>query len=99
MWIIPGVHDNLEYIRDDLKANAIFLNSIFASPNKDFGYDISNYNDVHPDFGTLDDFANLRATMHKRGVGSGITIPDVSVTDLFVPPCPICYFVALSVTK
>ncbi len=64
---ITGIRDKLKYIHDDLHASVIYLNPIYPSPNKDFGYDISDYTDIHPDFGTLEDFEKLRISMHKKG--------------------------------
>ncbi|GBQ24500.1 sucrose isomerase [Tanticharoenia sakaeratensis NBRC 103193] len=55
---IPGITEKLSYIRD-LGADTIWLAPIFASPNRDNGYDISDYKAIMPEFGTMDDFEKL----------------------------------------
>ena len=50
-----GVASKLDYVKD-LGVNTIWLMPFYPSPLKDDGYDISNYDDVHPQYGTLDDF-------------------------------------------
>ena len=57
---LPGITGKLEYVAR-LGVDAIWLSPFFKSPMKDFGYDISDYCDVDPMFGTLDDIrASLR---------------------------------------
>ena len=67
---IPGIIARLDYLNDgtegSLGIDAIWLSPTFPSPMKDFGYDVSNYVDVHPDFGTLADMDRLIAECHKR---------------------------------
>jgi alpha-glucosidase len=48
--------------------DAIWLSPIHPSPNHDWGYDVSDYQEVHPDYGTLDDFARLIEAVHARGL-------------------------------
>src|ERR1700681_1051961 len=64
---LPGITRRLLYLRD-LGVDAIWLSPIFPSPMADFGYDISNYLDVDPIFGTLDDFDTLVAAAHAAGL-------------------------------
>jgi alpha-glucosidase len=52
----------------DLGVDAIWISPIFRSPMKDFGYDISDYVDVDPIFGTMADFERLIAEAHARGI-------------------------------
>jgi maltose alpha-D-glucosyltransferase / alpha-amylase len=59
-----GLTSRLEYIRD-LGVNTIWLMPFYPSPLKDDGYDISNYKDVHPQFGTLDDFRGMLREAHR----------------------------------
>ena len=61
----PGLIQKLDYVRD-LGATCIWLLPFFPSPLKDDGYDISDYLDVHPIYGTLDDFRNFLAAAHDR---------------------------------
>jgi alpha-glucosidase len=62
---LPGITSRLDYVRD-LGVDAIWLSPIYPSPMADFGYDIANYTDVHPLFGTLADFDRLVAEAHAR---------------------------------
>ena len=64
---LPGITRRLEHIAR-LGADGIWLSPFFKSPMKDFGYDISNYCDVDPMFGTLADFKALVARAHELGL-------------------------------
>jgi alpha-glucosidase len=64
---LVGIISRLDYLAD-LGIDAIWLSPIYPSPNKDFGYDISNYVEVDPVFGTLADFDRLVAEAHQRGI-------------------------------
>jgi len=64
---LRGVTRRLEHVAR-LGADAIWLSPFFKSPQKDFGYDISDYRDVDPMFGTLDDFRALVARAHQLGL-------------------------------
>lgn len=69
---LKGIINKLDYLNDgtekSLGIGAIWLNPIYASPMKDFGYDISDYRKIDPVFGTLDDFDRLIVESHKRGI-------------------------------
>ncbi|WP_298258018.1 alpha-glucosidase [uncultured Litoreibacter sp.] len=62
-----GITQRIPYIAS-LGVDAIWISPFFTSPMKDFGYDVSNYCDVDPMFGTLDDFDALVAAAHDKGV-------------------------------
>jgi maltose alpha-D-glucosyltransferase/alpha-amylase len=62
-----GLTSKLEYIRD-LGVNTIWLMPFYPSPLKDDGYDISDYQNVHPQFGTLDDFKAMLHEAHRLGL-------------------------------
>ena len=64
---LPGIVDKLDYIAS-LGVDAIWISPFFKSPMHDFGYDISDYCDVDPLFGTLDDFDRLLRDAHARGL-------------------------------
>ena len=64
---LPGITSRLDYLAD-LGIDAIWLSPFYPTPDKDFGYDISNYVDVDPRFGTLADFDHLVREAHKRGI-------------------------------
>ena len=62
-----GVYDKLEYIHS-LGVDAIWFSPIYPSPNADYGYDISDYRDIHPDYGTLDQFKKVLNKAHELGM-------------------------------
>ncbi len=64
---LPGIVARLDYIAS-LGVDAIWISPFFKSPMADFGYDISDYRDVDPLFGTLQDFDTLLAEAHARGL-------------------------------
>jgi alpha-glucosidase len=64
---IGGIIARLPYLTD-IGVDAIWLSPIFPSPQRDFGYDISNYTDIDPIFGTLARFDDLLAAAHECGL-------------------------------
>ncbi len=64
---LNGITAKLEYVAS-LGVDAIWLSPFFASPMKDFGYDVSDYRAVDPIFGTLADFDALLAEAHRLGL-------------------------------
>jgi alpha-glucosidase len=64
---LPGITAHLDHIAQ-LGADGIWLSPFFKSPMKDFGYDISDYRDVDPMFGTLADFRALVDRAHELGL-------------------------------
>ncbi|HEY1614651.1 MAG TPA: alpha-amylase family glycosyl hydrolase [Rhizomicrobium sp.] len=62
-----GLIDRLDYVAG-LGVDAIWLSPIHPSPNRDWGYDVSDYDTVNPEYGTDEDFARLLAEAHARGL-------------------------------
>jgi alpha-glucosidase len=62
-----GITEKLDYLQD-LGVDAIWLSPHFPSPNWDCGYDISDYQNVAPEYGTLDDFKHFLAEAHNRNI-------------------------------
>jgi alpha-glucosidase len=62
-----GLLSKLDYIAG-LGVDAIWLSPIHPSPNRDWGYDVSDYENVHPDYGKLADFNALVSAAHARGL-------------------------------
>ena len=62
-----GVLKKLDYIKS-LGVDAIWFSPLYPSPNADFGYDISDYMDIHPDYGTLDTFREVLDRAHGMGL-------------------------------
>ena len=64
---LRGILSKLDYLKS-LGIDVIWLSPIFSSPNDDNGYDISDYRNIMTEFGTLDDFDELLAGLHQRGI-------------------------------
>ena len=64
---LNGVTEKLDYLKE-LGVDAIWLSPFFKSPQVDFGYDVSNYIKIHPEYGTIDDFKSLIKQAHQRGI-------------------------------
>ena len=64
---LKGVIAKLDYLQE-LGITCIWLLPMYPSPLKDDGYDISDYYNIHPDYGTLDDFTTLVNEVHARGM-------------------------------
>ena len=75
---LPGLTSRLGYLQD-LGVTAVWLLPFYPSPLRDDGYDIANYTDVHPAYGTLDDFRRLLDEAHRRRLRV-ITEPVVNHT-------------------
>ena len=64
---LPGITQRLDHVAS-LGVDAIWISPFFTSPMKDFGYDVADYCDVDPIFGTLEDFDALVARAHELGL-------------------------------
>jgi maltose alpha-D-glucosyltransferase/alpha-amylase len=62
-----GLTEKLDYI-EDLGVTAVWLQPFYPSPLRDDGYDIADYKEVHPDYGTLRDFRTFLKEAHRRGL-------------------------------
>ena len=65
---LNGISSRVDYIAD-LVVDYIWISPFFESPQKDFGYDVSNYRKVDKIFGSNDDFKRLIDVFHKKGIG------------------------------
>ncbi len=68
---LPGLLTHLDHLNgapDSLGVDAIWLSPVYPSPMHDFGYDISDYEAIDPQFGALADFDRLVAEAHRRGI-------------------------------
>ena len=68
---LPGIIAKLDHLRgtpESLGVDAIWLSPFYRSPQVDVGYDVSDYTDVDPAYGTLEDFDRLLAEAHARGL-------------------------------
>ena len=64
---IKGIIEKLDYFKE-LGVQVLWLNPIYKSPMIDNGYDIQNYTAIDPEFGSMQDFDNLIAEAHKKGI-------------------------------
>ena len=64
---LAGITARLDYLHD-LGVDAIWLSPVYPSPQADFGYDVSNYIDIDPMFGSLKDYDRLIREAHKRKI-------------------------------
>ena len=64
---LPGITSRLDYLQQ-LGVDVVWLSPVYASPQDDNGYDISDYRAIAPEFGTMADFEQMLAAMHARGI-------------------------------
>ncbi|NCO10444.1 alpha-glucosidase [Candidatus Saccharibacteria bacterium] len=64
---LQGVISKLDYLKS-LGVDALWLSPVYLSPNKDFGYDVADYQAINPEFGTLDDMKQLINEAKIRGI-------------------------------
>jgi oligo-1,6-glucosidase len=64
---VPGITQKLDYLHD-LGVDVIWVSPIYKSPQADMGYDIADYEDIDPSYGTLEDVDNLIKEIKKRGM-------------------------------
>lgn len=64
---LKGIQSKLDYLKE-LGINVIWMSPVYKSPNDDNGYDISDYQDIMTEFGTMEDFDELLAAAHERGI-------------------------------
>lgn len=68
---LRGIEAHLDYLagsHDSLGVDAIWLTPFYRTPDRDFGYDVSDFRDVDPRFGNLEDFDSLLEAAHARGI-------------------------------
>ena len=64
---LQGIIEKLDYVKE-LGTDVIWLTPVYASPQKDNGYDISDYYSIHHEYGTMADFEQLLEKAHERGI-------------------------------
>lgn len=64
---LRGITQKLDYLKE-LGVDVVWLSPVYKSPNDDNGYDISDYQDIMDEFGTLADWEEMTAAMHARGI-------------------------------
>ena len=77
---LPGITARLDYIAD-LGVDALWISPFFASPQKDFGYDVSDYCSINPEYGSMADFDALIAKAHNLGLKLMIDIVPAHCSD------------------
>src|SRR3989344_3447944 len=72
MGDLPGIIQRLDYLNDgtpeSLGVDAVWLTPMYASPMRDYGYDVSDYQSIDPRFGTMADFEKLLKKAHRRDI-------------------------------
>ena len=64
---IPGIINRLDYL-EQLGVDLLWISPLYPSPNRDNGYDISDYCAIHPNYGTMNDFDRLVKLAGERGI-------------------------------
>ena len=64
---LNGITGKLDYLKE-LGVDVIWLSPVYKSPNDDNGYDISDYQAIMDEFGTMEDFDRMLATAHEKGI-------------------------------
>jgi maltose alpha-D-glucosyltransferase/alpha-amylase len=64
---LMGLVDRLDYLQD-LGIDCLWLLPVYTTPLRDDGYDVSDYYNIHPDYGTVDDLRRLVDGAHRRGL-------------------------------
>ncbi len=64
---LKGIYSKLDYLKE-LGVNAIWFSPLYPTPNADYGYDIADYRNINPEYGTLDDFKMVLEGAHERGM-------------------------------
>lgn len=65
---LPGITQKLDYLKQ-LGVDYLWITPFFVSPQKDNGYDVADYRNIDPRFGTMEDFEELAREAHARGIG------------------------------
>ena len=64
---LKGITEHLDYLQE-LGVSAIWLTPVYPSPNADYGYDVADYRDINPEYGSLADFNHLVAEAKRRNI-------------------------------
>lgn len=64
---VPGITSKVSYIKS-LGVDAVWLSPIYASPQKDMGYDVADYRSIHPPYGTVENVLTLIKELHANGI-------------------------------
>ncbi len=64
---LMGVYSKLDYLQS-LGVNAIWFSPVYPTPNADYGYDIADYRNINPEYGTLEEFKMVLDGAHERGM-------------------------------
>lgn len=78
---LRGVTSRMDYLAHTLGVDALWLSPFFTSPMTDFGYDVANYREIDPVFGTMEDFLTLLSEAHRRGVKVMIDLVPCHTSD------------------
>ena len=85
---LKGVLSKLDYIKS-LGVDAIWFSPLYVSPQKDYGYDIADYRNIQPEYGTLEDFKAVLDGAHERGIRPISTSGSLRVRRVRITPITI----------
>lgn len=68
--MITGIYEKLDYIKD-MGIETIWIQPFYRSPMADLGYDVSDFREIDPIFGTMEHFKRLLKEIHSRGTYGG----------------------------
>lgn len=76
---LNGITEKMEYL-EKLGVNVVWLSPVYQSPNDDNGYDISDYRAIMTEFGTMEDFERMLATVYKGNIIKNLIMDCQSYT-------------------
>ena len=89
---LNGITGKLDYLKE-LGIDVIWLSPVYKSPNDDNGYDISDYQAIMDEFGTMEDFDRMLATAHEKGIKimMDLVVNHTSDEHKWVPASPVLH--------
>ena len=75
---IPGIISKLDYLKN-LGVGILWLSPVYCSPNDDLGYDVSDYEAINPEYGTLADMMELFKSIHDAGTTVVLVTHDMNI--------------------
>ena len=66
MWCVEGIHEKVDYLKDELHVDAVCIGPMNPTPNFNYGYNIIDYNHIADQYGSMEDFEKLRVALHKK---------------------------------
>ena len=75
MYHDEGIHEKVDYLKDNLHVDAVCIGPLNPTPNLNYGYNIMNYNAIDENhYGSMEDFEKLRVALHKKSISMFLTL-------------------------